>query len=132
MSDAKDVSLRKKVNKLSHLLNDLVAKEEIKKEVRFEEAKTIELSKELIPNITLKKINELRERIFALKESGECPPEKIAELKKRLTNLEKKLPIRSVLTPREKVKHKMLFGPKVIKVNKDLPLPPPPEKKELD
>lgn len=150
MSAAKDTALRKKVEKLSHLIGDLTAKEAIKREVSFEKKK-VESFEKLAPVLTLKKIDEFQEKILALKNSGECPPEKIVQLEKRLTRLEKKLPVRAVLGP-ETVRHKMLFAPRVketIPVTRpsegnvqfeeitklkekvgELFLPPPPKKKK--
>lgn len=132
MAAAKDVDLRKKVDKLSHLVGDLAARESAKKEVIFEKKKKKSLEKP-DPSLTIKKIDEFQEKIRALKESGKCPPEKIAQLEKRLTDLEKKLPVRVIGSNR--VKHKMLFGnveeitkPHIKKEAKELPLPPPPKK----
>lgn len=144
MSAAGDTALRKKVEKLSHLVGDLMAREVVKKEVNFEEVKKkIEAPERPAPIITLKKIDEFQEKIFALKKSGKCPPEKIAQLKKRLADLEKKLPVRAILGPKETVKHEMLFGPKVeeiepvtrfeevTRLEEEIDkLPPPPKKKK--
>ncbi|MBR9682913.1 hypothetical protein GOV03_00025 [Candidatus Woesearchaeota archaeon] len=128
---SQDPSLKKKVEKLSHILGELMAKDDITKEVRFEKARIIKVPETVV--LTIRKIDNLREKILTLRDSGTVPPEKIAQLKKRLTNLEKKLPIHARhIRPETDVKHKMLFGPKVIKVDPDLPLPPPPEKKEKD
>ncbi len=140
------MALKKKVEKLSHLVGDLMAKEAVKKEVKFEKVKKkIEAIEKTSPVLTLKKIDEFQEKILALKKSGKYPPEKIAQLKKRLADLEKKLPVRAVLGPKETVKHEMLFGPKIEGIEpvtqleevtkleeeiEELPLPPPPKIKK--
>jgi DNA repair exonuclease SbcCD ATPase subunit len=113
ISVSKDATLTKKIEKISHLLGDLMAKETAKKEVRFEETKRkIEekFSQKPAPVLTLKKIDELQEKIIILKKSGKCPPEKIAQLKRRLSILETKLPIRTI-SRKNTIKHRMLFGP---------------------
>lgn len=129
---SKDITLRKKVEKLSHLIGDLAAKEVIKKEVNFEKSK-ISITEKTAPVLTLKKIDELQEKILALKNSGKCSPEKIFQLKERLTNLEKRLPVRYLYEPNV-TRHKMLFGsnvkktPELKKDVKEIFLPPPPKK----
>jgi len=126
---AQDPALKKKVDRLSHVLGEFIAREDVRKEVRFAETNLAASSE--TPVLTLPKIDELRQKILELRESGTVSPDKIAQLKKRLTNLEKKLPIHARHNPPEtEVKHKMLFGPKIIEVKKELPLPPPPEKQE--
>ncbi len=140
ISSTKDVALRKKVEKLSHLIGDLMARDAVKNEVRFEKAKK-KIEEKAAPEIMLKQIDEFKEKILALKKSGKYPVEKIFALEKRLTNLERKLPVKEVLGPQAAVKHKMLFGPQAEEVKlpeirpeverleeeiDELPLPPPP------
>lgn len=124
MAKSEEPALRKKVEKLSHMLGDLMAKEAIKKEVKFEENKS-RLQKKVPEEIStdLKKIDQLQERILALKKSGQYPPEKIALLEERLNQLEKKLISAPPSKKEPQIKHRMLFGPQAEK-----PLPPPPKK----
>ncbi|MFH1683142.1 MAG: hypothetical protein ABIA37_05080 [Candidatus Woesearchaeota archaeon] len=144
ISTAKDVFLRRKVNRLSHLINDMVAKKEIKKEVQLEEYK--KKAEEKVFMLTLKKIDQLQSRILALKRSKKYPPEEIAQLEERLTAIEKrfnpdiigkkKLEISSI----EPIKHTMIspaemkpIADEVQELEKDideLPLPPPPRIKK--
>lgn len=132
----KDAALRKRVEKLSHFIGDLMAKEAVKKEVAFEHIK----EKFRAPEksfLTLKKIGELQEKILVFKKLGRYSPEKIAELEQRLIELGKKLPIRAAW-PKETARHKMLFGPQAeeeaelpaIEPKEGLPLPPPKKKKQ--
>lgn len=109
LSAGESAALKRKIEKLSHVINDLMAREEVRREVEFEQVKKGFEGK--VPAVTLKKIDEFKEKILALKRSGKCPPEKIAQLEGRLFTLEKKMPIKLALTSREEVKHKMLFGP---------------------
>jgi DNA-binding HxlR family transcriptional regulator len=151
LSSNENAALKKKIEKISHFLGDLMAKEAVKKEVRFEKIKRkIEGRISPAPSITLKKIDELQEKILVLKKEGKYPPEKIAKLEERLTNLEKKLSIGAALTSKETIKHRMLFGPGAEKIkpaaSKHVPIvefkeeieklpfadiPPPPKKKKL-
>jgi len=163
MNCSEDSSLRKKVNRLSHLLGEVMAKESMKKEVRLEKVKkhlakksSKRVSRISTAPITLKKIDELQDRILALQKSGKYPIEKIHEFQERLTKLEKKIDIQSTLvgdlvedkptisqveTP---INHQMLFSAKsvspIIPVSEtskavsqleqdieNLPLPPPPK-----
>lgn len=163
LSAAKDPQLRKKVDKLSNLVGDLMAKKEVQKEVQFEKAKAklpqkppqkpspkhppqLPLKKPIPAStvITLKKIDQLQDRIFALKKSGKYPREKLAPLEQRLTALEKNLTLSSALPSApptaEPIKHKLLFGPpgtkeppELKKISDDideLPIPPPPKIKK--
>lgn len=130
--NAKDVTLRRKVNKLSHMVGDMLAKQDVKKEVQLEKTRKNFVTQ--TEKITIEKIYELKERLIKIKESGKYSPEKISLLEKRLYDMEKKLdlsptgfgvsptgrpregPIQmetpGVCEPvREPVKHKMLFGP---------------------
>jgi len=150
LTHAKDIALRRKINKISFLIGELIAKSEIRKEAKVQKAlqKIIKKKKTLAPlpkktALTLKKIDELKAKLFVIKKSGQCPPEKIAQLEKRITDLEKKLPVSTALTSKE-IKHKMLFGPKTEEPEPkpeefipeiqgleqdsgELPLPPPPK-----
>lgn len=148
LTHTKDLSLRKKINRVSFLLGELVSNSEIRKEAEVQKAlqKLIKVKNPLAPLpaapskpfLTLKKIDEFQEKIIALKKSGKVSPEKITALEQRLTNLEKRMVSQLSLQPEEAfVKHQMLFGDssvestlQVQELEKDLeelPLPPPPK-----
>ncbi len=151
MSASESAVLKKKIEKISHFLGDLMAKEAVKRDVQFEKVKR-KMGGRIshAPSITLKKIDELQEKILTLKKAGKYPPEKIAQLEERLTKLEKKLSIGAALTSKETVKHRMLFGPgaekiksvskpvQVVKFKEEMErlpfadIPPPPKKKKKD
>ena len=155
---AKDVSLRKKVNKLSHLIGDLVAKQDVKKEVTFEKKKNKLVSHS--EKITVEKIYELKKRLVKIRDSGKYSPDKIDLMEKKLFEMEKKLDLSPQALPtsptgiprgempmikdKAPVKHKLMFGPeqkeaikeikpKLDKLEDDideLPIPPPPRIKK--
>lgn len=132
LAHTKDLSLRRKINKISFLLSELVAKSEIKKEVKVQEAlqKLVKLPPSPAQVLSLQKIDELQARILALKRSGKYPPEKIARLEQKLTELEKRLPFSTVFEPEEESRHLLLFGPEPLSEEAlEAALPPPPEKK---
>ncbi len=135
MSASQNNDLRKKVEKLSHIIGDIVAKKEIKKEVEFEKTKKI-LDEQMIneQEVTLRRIDDLQKRISAIKKSKEYPKEKIAQLEKRLRKLEENIDVSSAVDEPE-IQHKMLFGPnsKQIRLPSSsdltkLPIPPPPKR----
>lgn len=141
-----DSSLKKKVERLSHFIGDLMARHSVKKEVRFEQAKHQLSQKKLVSPLTLKKINDFQQKILALKSSGNYSQEKIAALEQRLTALEKRLDPRSLLKENKKkeaVRHHLLFGPSPSfaplpteekpeekKPEENAPPPSPPPKKQ--
>lgn len=155
LSQAKDVHLRKKVNKLSHMVGDLMAQQDVRKEVKFEKEKNKIVS--FTEKITIEKIYELKKRLNKIRASGKYSPEKIDLMEKKLFDMEKKLDLSPVslsasptgaprdipmekgsTSPSEPVKHKMLFGsgkeevakeiqPKLEKLEDDIDeLPIPP------
>ena len=126
---AKDVHLRKKVNKLSHMIGDLMAQQDVKKEIKFEKNKSKIISH--TEKITVEKIYELKKRLNKLRSSGKYSPEKIDLMERKLFDMEKKLDLSPTNLgvsptgaprdvpggkksqpelPSEPVKHKMLFG----------------------
>jgi len=130
---AKDVTLRRKVNKLSHMIGDMLAQQDVRKEIKFEKKRKNFITQ--TEKITIEKVYELKERLGKIRAAGKYPDEKIAQLEQRLYNMEKKLDLSPTTLdvsptgrPRESistsgtsnepesstsppVKHKMLFGP---------------------
>ena len=154
LSSGESAALKKKIEKISHFLGDLMAKEAVRKDVHFEKVKRklegkISSAPPAAYPITLKKIDQLQEKILVLKKAGKYPPEKIAQLEERLTALEKKLSPETALTSKP-VQHRMLFGPRAEKITpapKPVPvvrfeketeklpfvdIPPPPKKKKKE
>ena len=89
LSHAKDVQLRRKVTKLSHLMGDLMAQQDVKKEIQLEKTRKGIISHH--EKITIEKVYELKEKLIRIRDSGKYPEEKIINLEKRLYDMEKKL-----------------------------------------
>lgn len=132
LSHPKNQALKKRINRLSFLIGELVAHSDIRKEVEVQKALSSLDRKKMIPGLPPqeirpqpenlpenlpKKIRQLKQKILALKNSGRYPPEKLALLEQRLNALETKVS----LEKKEPVKHRMLFGPPSRE-----PLPPQP------
>lgn len=140
IATAKDVYLRRKVNRLSHLINDLIAKEDIQKEVMLEEHK--KKAEHKVYTLTLKKIDLLQAKIMALKSSKKYPQQTIAKLEERLTDLEKRFNPAQLgkkqpqMLPAEPLKHTTITPAEMKPIAEEmqelehdideLPLPPPP------
>lgn len=129
---AEDKDLRSKVTKLSHLLGECLAKENVKKEVKGletrpltkEETKKLEpkpLTKEQVREELLLRLNKLQLKL----KTSTLPQERRQALAKKIADLRQQLSG----SPSE-VKHKLLFNAppeEFIKETSDeLPLPPPP------
>jgi len=107
LSIAGEEGLKKKVDKLFHLVGDLMAREETKREVNLDKVR-MNLEKKSIVETPNEKIERMEKKIYLLKKSGNHAPKEIEVFEEKLNNLKEKLSPEG----KEAVRHRMLFGPK--------------------
>jgi len=143
-----DKDMHQKMERVSYMLGDYLAKERAKKEVvesvkglRHKKVKLLQEKKSVIP--TADRIQLLQERIEALKEMLEVhqeletsDPEKVKMIEQNIMMLETRL--QQFISPvQQEVKHTMIFSmpekktdlseEEVQTLERMLPLPPPPK-----
>jgi len=132
---AKNKDLNKKVEKLSHLIGESLAYHETNQDISLNQIK-----EEAAPEDKTKLLNELQQRLSSLKLNlslDDYDNEKKAEkVKERVTILEGKIQAlqnkMGIIPESRQSKHTLLFhlkpDDKILKFEKELPLPPPPRK----
>ncbi|HLD80154.1 MAG TPA: hypothetical protein VJA18_06355 [Candidatus Nanoarchaeia archaeon] len=127
----------KKVEKLTHLLGEHLAKKEISQQVAatsLRMAPSEEVKKEKGADagkvmMLEKRLEALKQELQIHKELESKNPHEIEEMEERIALIEEKLRQYKKQPESMEVQHRMMFEPKIVKdveVEKELPLPPPP------
>ena len=143
LAAAQDKDLQNKVERLSHLLGECLAKHTVRQEVtaytqaqevqarqREEKSRILELQKKVVL---------VHHQLQVTEELQQLPPEQLEQMRMRLQGMEEKLkeyslPFPEVSLPeRPAIKHEVMFAEPQedfsVGVEKELPLPPPPKVK---
>tara|TARA_Y100000310_G_scaffold168490_1_gene168547 strand:+ start:193 stop:792 length:600 start_codon:yes stop_codon:yes gene_type:complete len=105
IATAEDTELRKKVDKLSFLMGDLMARHETQREIHNKKIirKAIK-SKQKEPVIPLReRIKKLETKVTQLKIAGQVPPEQLAAYDQRILAMKEKL------QKKREIKHTMMM-----------------------
>ena len=132
-----DKELNKKVEKLSHLLGECLAKKEAKEEIQLSQmiVQQTKTASSADKNSLLKEKIETLKKQLSLKK-GEADAKKISQMEEMIARLEQKLTDLSgkeaIEEPQQPIWHDVLFGQPVVltetSAEKSLPLPPPPKR----
>jgi len=127
----------KKVEKLTHLLGEHLAKKEISQQVaatslRMAPAEEVKKGREADAGKVMmlqKRLEALKQELQIHKELESKNPHEIEEMEERIALIEEKLRQYKGTSEPVEVRHKMMFEEKPVRdveVEKELPLPPPP------